>query len=120
MKNKIISVISIGVILNWLSLFFSCRKLPNFYQGDISQPIATGGFPLKIFEYPVSPMGNNWPPTSSWPMFIINLLIWLAVAFLILALFGKKIKSQKVMAVSVISAVILSLLGILYIMIKFD
>jgi hypothetical protein len=120
MKNKIISVISIGVILNWLSLFFSCRKLPNFYQGDISQPIATGGFPLKIFEYPVPPMGNDWPPVNSWPMFILNLIIWLLVAWLISRSLGKKMANRRAMAIFIISAVVLSLFGIFYIMLKFD
>jgi len=120
MKSKIISAISIGVILQWLSLFFSYRRLPNFYQGNINQPVATGGFPLKFFEYPVPPMGSNWPPANSWPMFIINLTIWLLVAFIIFWLLGKKVENKKVMAISVISAVVLSLLGIFYIMLKFD
>ncbi|MFA7088036.1 MAG: hypothetical protein WC146_01705 [Patescibacteria group bacterium] len=120
MKNKIISAVSIGVILQWLSLFFSYRKLPNFFQGNISQPIATGGFPLNIFKYPVPPMGNNWPPVNSWPMFILNLLIWLVIAFSFALLLGKTMKNRKVMAASVIFAIILCLLGTLYIMIKFD
>jgi hypothetical protein len=117
MKNKIISAISIGVILNWLSLFFSCRKLPNI---DINQPIATGGFPFKVFEYPFPPMGHDWPPAGSWPMFFLNLVVWLVVSFFIFLLFGKKKVNKKNTAIFAISAVILSLLGVFYIMLKFD
>lgn len=120
MKNKIISAVGLGVILNWLSLFFSYRRLPNYYQGSINQPIATGGFPLKIFEYPVPPMGNDWPPVDSWTVFIINLVIWLAIAWLISLSLSKRMESRKVMATSVISAIVLSFLGIFYIMLRFD
>ncbi|MFA5360152.1 MAG: hypothetical protein WC349_04315 [Patescibacteria group bacterium] len=117
MKNKIISIISLGVILNWLSLFFSYRRLPNI---DINQPFATGGFPLKIFTYPFPPMGHDWPPAGDWPIFFLNLLIWLAAVFLISFLFGKKMASRKTMAALVISAAVLSLIGIFYIVLKFD
>lgn len=120
MKNKIIPIVSLGISLNWLSLFFSYSRLPNFYQGNISQPIATGGFPLKIFEYPVPPMGSDWPPISAWPMFILNLIIWLFVAFIISWLLNKKVENRKVMIISIILAIVLSILGLLYIMLKFD
>lgn len=120
MKNKIISAVSIGVILQWLSLFFSYKRLPNFYQGDISQPIATGGFPLKIFEYPVPPMGSDWPPADTHQIFLINLVIWIIIGFIISFLFYKKMENRKIMAISVISAIVLSLLGTFYIMLKFD
>jgi hypothetical protein len=116
MKNKIILIISLGVIFNWLSLFFSYRRLQNI---DINQPFATGGFPLNIFEYPFPPMGHDWPPAGAWPIFFLNLFFWIVVGFLISFLFGKKMENRK-MTTLVISAVVLSLLGIFYIMLKFD
>ena len=72
MKKKIISGLGIGIILQWISLFFSYRELPNAFE-DINKPIATGGFPFKAFEYPVPPMGSDWPPVDMWPMFFANL-----------------------------------------------
>ncbi|EKE05561.1 MAG: hypothetical protein ACD_19C00217G0001 [uncultured bacterium] len=119
MKNKIISGLKIGIILQWLSLFFSYQKLPNAFE-DINKPIATGGFPFKVFEYPVSPMGNNWPPSDMWPMFFANLAIWLVVGILIALIFGKKLENNKVFKTITLSAIILSIIGILYIMLKFD
>jgi len=117
MKNKIISIVSLGVSLNWLSLFFSYHRLQNI---NINQVFATGGFPLKVFEYPLPPMGHDWPPLGTWPIFFVNLFIWIAFAFLIVFLTGKKMENRKRMAISVISALVLSLFGIFYIMLTFD
>jgi hypothetical protein len=117
MKNKIISIISLGISLNWLSLFFSYHKLQNT---DINQAIAIGGFPLRIFEYPFPPMGHDLPPLETWPIFFANLFIWVAFAYLIGFSIGKKVENRKMMSFLVISAIILSLLGIFYIMLKFD
>jgi hypothetical protein len=117
MKNKIISIISLGISLHWLSLFFSYHKLQNI---DINQAIATGGFPLKVFEYPFPPMGHDWPPLETWPVFFMNLFIWLVFAWLIGFLIGKKMKKRNMMSFLAISAIVLSLLGIFYIMLKFD
>jgi len=117
MKNKIIPIVSLGISLNWLSLFFSYHQLQSI---NINQVFATGGFPLKVFEYPFPPMGHDWPPVESWPIFFVNLLIWVGLASLIVFLTGKKMKNRKIMSSLIISAIILSLLGIFYIMLKFD
>lgn len=119
MKNKIISGLGIGAILQWLSLFFSYRELPNAYE-DISKPIGTGGFPFKAFEYPVPPMGNDWPPAEMWPMFFVNFAIWLAVGLLVAFVLSKKITNPKVLKTISILAILLSVFGIFYIMLKFD
>ena len=66
MRKKIISIISLGIVLNWLSIFFSYKKPGNL---DINQSIGTGGFPLKIFSYPFPPMGHDWPPLEAWSIF---------------------------------------------------
>lgn len=117
MKNKIISIISLGISLNWLSLFFSYHKLQNT---DINQAIAMGGFPFKVFEYPFPPMGHDWPPLEALPIFFTNLFIWILLTWLIVILTGKKMENRKMMAIFVISAIVLSLLGIFYIMLRFD
>lgn len=119
MRNKIISGLGIGLILQWLSLFFSYRELPNAYE-DISRPIATGGFPFKAFEYPVPPMGSDWPPAEMWPMFFLNLAIWLMVGLFIALAVGKRLENQKVFKTIGILAILLSVFGIFYIMLKFD
>jgi hypothetical protein len=117
MKNKIIVSISFGIIAQWLSLFFSYQKIQD---SNINQSIATGGFPLKIFEYPFPPMGHDWPPVEYWPMFFLNLFIWIVVGFLISFLFSKKTINKKAVVAFVIFSIALSLLGIFYIMLKFD
>jgi len=119
MKNKIISALGIGVILQWLSLFLSYRELPNAYE-NINKPIAVGGFPFKIFEYPVPPMGSNWPPIDTWPTFFLNLTIWLVIALIITLLFGKKLENKKVIKTVSILAILLSVFGMFYITFKFD
>lgn len=119
MKNKIVPAMSIGIILQWLSLFFSYRELPSAYQ-DIKKIIATGGFPLKIFEYPVPPMGSDWPPANTWPTFFLNFTIWLAIGLLISILLAKKLEDKRLIKSLGILAILLSVIGIFYIMFKFD
>lgn len=119
MKNKIISGLGIGIILQWLSLFFSYRELPNAYE-DINKPIATGGFPFEAFEYPVPPMGSDWPPAEMLPMFFLNIAIWLVVGLIIAFMFSKKMDNRKALSTIGILAILLSVFGIFYIMFKFD
>jgi len=119
MKKKIISGLGIGLILHWLSLFLSYRELPNTYE-DITKPIATGGFPFKTFEYPVPPMGSDWPPSEMWPMFFLNLAIWIIIGLLVAFILNKKITNEKIFKVINILAILMTLNGLLYIMLKFD
>ena len=121
MKNKLITAICGGITFQWLSLFLSYKKLPTVInQNLLDQPIATGGFPLKIFSYPAPAMGNNWPPADACPIFLLNLGIWIAITALLLFLFNKKLKNKKLTKKSIISALVLSLIGLFYLMIKFD
>lgn len=119
MKNKIISALGIGIILQWLSLFLSYRELPNAYK-DINKPITTSGFPFKVFEYPVPPMGSNWPSADSWLTFFLNLAIWLIIGIVAVLLLGKKLENKKTIKTISILAVLLSVIGVSYIRLKFD
>ena len=119
MKNKILPAISLGVILQWLSLFLSYRQLPDAFE-DVQKPIAAGGFPLKIFEYPAHPMGGGWPPAEMWPAFFLNLGIWCAVGFVLTLLFSKKLDNKKAQAALIATALILTLMGCLYLVLLFD
>jgi hypothetical protein len=118
MKNKIISLMGIGIILNWLSLFLSYKKYPN--TENIYEPMASGGFPFKTFEYPHPPMGSDWPPAEVWPTFFLNLAIWLMLAALIAVLFRKKIESNKMQKRIILGAIYITLFGLVYIGFKFD
>ncbi|OGM00586.1 hypothetical protein A2480_04560 [Candidatus Uhrbacteria bacterium RIFOXYC2_FULL_47_19] len=65
-------------------------------------------------------MGSDWPPSDIWPMFFANLAIWLVVGILIALIFSKKLENNKVFKTIGISAILLSVIGIFYIMFKFD
>jgi hypothetical protein len=118
MKNKIISGISLGIILHWVSLFLSTQKILN--ADDMYGPCATGGFPLKIYEYPYSPMGNDHPPIDTWPIFFLNLLIWIILGLLISLIFNKKFEDKKIIKILIITAIIMSMIGKIFLLIKFD
>lgn len=123
MRNKIIFIISLGTVFLWLSLFFSYTELPNAYHNmNISEPIATGGFPLKAFEYPVPPMGNDWPPSNAWFPFFINFIIWLCVSTFLTSLFFEKETENRKWLIRIIPflAIIFSIVGVVYITFKFD
>lgn len=119
MKNKIVSIISLSIILQWLSLFFSYQKLSQITR-DLTEPFATGGFPLKIFEYPVPPMGHDWPPAETWPMFFLNLLLWLILSFFILFFIKKDFFTNKKSLLLFGLACFFTLIGIFYLMLLFD
>lgn len=111
----------IGVILQWLALFGSYRLLPHFYDATVDfEPIAVGGFPFKAFEYPYPPMGGNWPPSDSWPAFFLNLLFWIIVGIIIRWRFGKKLENKKVIARIALMSIFLSMIGVVYLRLKFD
>lgn len=118
MKSKAVFTICSGTILLWISLFLSYRELSDV-QG-IYKPVATGGFPLRVFEYPVPPMGGNWPPQDNWILFFLNFAVWLIVGFVLSLLFGKKLENKKIMNALIILAILFSAFGLLYIRIKFD
>lgn len=119
MMNKIVSGLGIGLILQWIALFASYQKLPNAYE-DISKPIATGGFPVQAFEYPVPPLGGDWPPAHMWPSFFLNLAIWLAVGLIFAFMLGGKLKDQRTVKIIMIIAFVTTFLGIKYINLLFD
>ncbi len=117
-KRTVISMVSLGIILQWLSLFLSYR-LTGASLGR-GQVLATGGFPFKIFEYPFSSLGNDWPTLSMWGMFVLNLLVWTAFAFVVVNILGKKFDvSYVVYAVSGVS-IFCTAVGLLYIVFQFD
>ncbi|MEI7741139.1 MAG: hypothetical protein WCJ29_01390 [bacterium] len=119
MKSKAWFAVSFGVILNWLSLFLSYKAFP-FVADNIYASIASGGFPIKAFEYPLSPMGNDWPPAHMWPMFFLNLAVWVAVGFVVSAMIGKRVENKKLLAGATIAAILLSVIGLVYLVLQFD
>ena len=118
LKNRIIFTICFGTTLCWFSLFLSVKKILN--HQDIYKPYATGGFPLKAFEYPYPPMGGNWPPADSWPPFFINFLFWLFFGFVVSLFLRKKLEDKKVINFLLISASFFFLLGVFYVRLIFD
>lgn len=117
--NKIISGISLGIILHWISLFLSTQKISNA-DNDIYEPAATGGFPLKIYEYPHSAMGNDHPPLDTWPLFFLNLFIWIIIGLIFSMFLNKKIEDKKIIKILVALAIIMSILGKIFLLTKFD
>ncbi len=88
--------ITIGAILHWLALFLSYKELPakTFYNGI--DPIAVGGFPFRVFNYPFPPMGGDLPPTNTWPVFMAHYLFWIVIAGVITCFLPKKITNNRI------------------------
>jgi hypothetical protein len=121
MMKRILLSFGTGVILQWLTLFGSYRPLPHFYDNVVDfEPVAVGGFPFKVFEYPYPPMGDNWPPAEAWPAFFLNLLFWIIIGIIITWRFGDKLKNKKIVAGIVLMSIFLSIIGAVYLRLKFD
>ncbi|MEO5927973.1 MAG: hypothetical protein ABIO72_04605 [Patescibacteria group bacterium] len=119
-----ISVVGIGSLLTWISLWISTRNLPGAALSvDVFAPIQKAGFPFIAFLYPPSPMGNDMPPFEMWLPFFLNLAFWTIVGWIIMQLAQKflpNIKYTFIVASATILGVACSLIGLGYVVLKFD
>lgn len=111
--------ICLGMVLMWLSLMLSYQNIPENFD-ILNKPIATGGFPLKAFEYPHAPMGNDVPPTEMWPLFYVNFLFWLVVSVPIIIALRKKILTTSFVRTAIVLTAWVSAGGLGYLVLKFD
>lgn len=119
-RNIAISVLSLGIIMMWLSLFVSYQGLLyNHIDFSNPAPAALGGFPITAFEYPPGALGGDVPPFDTWGLFYLNLIFWIVVGVVVAALFRQKIIKQ--LPFKLFSAsVLISLYGLGYLFVKFD
>ncbi len=119
-RNIAIPVLSLGIMMMWISLFVSYRGLPyNYIDFSNPAPSALGGFPITAFEYPPAALGSNVPPTDSWGLFYLNLFFWLVVGVAITILFRQKITKQLSFKLFCAS-ILISLYGLGYLFAEFD
>jgi hypothetical protein len=114
-------IYSVGSIFQWLSLFFSWRSIE--YQNPRVDAVAQGGFPIKVFDYPMVSMGENMDVKMfhGIPYFYLNYIIWMSLATILYYVLPEKIKkNQKVLSMLLVVAITLSLYGCSYILMKFD
>ncbi len=116
-RNITIIALSLGIIMIWISLFTSYQRLPD--ANSLSKPIATGGFPITVFEYPPGALGNNNPPIDSWGLFYLNLVFWIIVGTGIAILLRKHL-NKRISYIFLTMSIIISIYGLGYILIKFD
>ncbi len=109
-------------ILLWLSLWLSTRAVPQVWPENIQLPIQTAGFPFRAFEYPHPPMGGDVPPAAMWPLFFLNYAFWFFVAYALASLFKNvpEPKMVKIRAGFFFIGTILSIMGLGYLVMKFD
>lgn len=126
MQNKLILALCFGITLFWVSLFLSYQSLPNMYSDapDIANSAAIGGFPFKVFNYPIPSLGGDWPKNNEadWLKFFINFLFWSLLSFIATSFLDQKNKLQrpKILGWFVVVAFIVSLAGLIYIRLLFD
>lgn len=108
-----------AIIAQWLSLVLSEHSIP--YTDFMKEPVAAGGFPLTIFQYPQPPMGHDLPPYSMWPKFYLNFLIWIVIAVVVYFFIPAHLKkNKKILTIMWLLAGLLSFWGFGYVGIKFD
>lgn len=119
--------LSLGWIANWAALFLSYRLNPAFKWPESGMPTldlnnpesiyATGGFPLRAYDYPFPPLGPG-PEQSEWP-FVLNVIFWILIAYIVVyCLRGKFPKYFENIVGG--AAVITTLIGLGYLLIRFD
>lgn len=98
--SKALTVLSGGIILQWLSIWTSYRMVGG---KDYEGPMATAGFPFKVFDFPYSPMGGDNVPIEMWKPFYINYVIWMVIGVIGYFLLPKKITSHKLFSPAIIT-----------------
>lgn len=114
--KRTIFAVSSGAILLWLSLFLSYKNLP--YSEDIYLPVATGGFPVTAFYYPSGAMGGG-VLREDLSIFFVNYIILCGLCFIAAIFLGKRM-TPRMTASTLFPAIFLTLVGVFYLMIKFD
>lgn len=119
--------LSLGWIANWMALFLSYRLNSAFKWPengiptlDLDNPesiYATGGFPIRAYDYPVPPLGPG-PEQSEWP-FVLNALFWILIAYVVVYIMRGKFPKHFENIVAG-GAVLMTVFGALYLIIRFD
>jgi hypothetical protein len=119
-NTRIITVaaLSLGIIMMWISLFISYQRASPAYD-DLVHPMAHGGFPVRVFDYPPSVMGSDVPPIDTWGLFYLNLGFWVAIGAGIAMVLCKHL-NNKVSFKLFIASVAISLYGLGYLSLEFD
>jgi hypothetical protein len=108
-----------AMILQWSSILFSIHNLPD--TNNINTPIATVGFPFKIFDLPHPPLGGDQPPFETWGKFYLSYGIWFAMSVLLFAALPARLKCRPHIRLFVTTlGCMMSLYGLGWILIKFD
>lgn len=116
-----------GTVLHWIALIASYRSVNFLYRKLPEQLIdmgtapfsGVGGFPIRVFEYPHPPLGTGVPLTSM-DSFFLHLLIWVAVATLIAFILPKNWVTKNATIIATSLAVIATIIGVVYLLVKFD
>jgi len=115
-------ILSLAIIALWFSLFISYQtNLTDSEKNNLNAPMAFGGFPVSAFEYPIPPLGNGFPPSEAWPRFFINFIFWFLVSGALAIILPKRIILHSITyKISGSLAIILTAIGLLYLLIQFD
>ncbi|HBR80465.1 MAG: hypothetical protein UX09_C0001G0046 [Candidatus Uhrbacteria bacterium GW2011_GWE2_45_35] len=125
LKLRVVSILCLAWVTNWISLIASFRLNPvysdQFLPLDLNNQnsiYATGGFPFKVYDYPRPPMGPG-PEQSELP-FVLNFVFWLVVIALVFWFFKGRSDNKNLVFVSTVAAFFSTLIGVGYLLLKFD
>ena len=121
-----LTVVAWGWIATVWSTILSCRDNPAFdesrmFQFDPAIPETVrqyGGFPMRMFAYPVPPLGPG--PHQSWMPFIGNFVVWTLVALVAARFMGKRLDRRVAVAVTVAATALSTAFWVLYMLLAFD
>jgi hypothetical protein len=125
-SQRIAAVVCGGIVLTWLSLILSYRANPDFvmdlafnFNPQVPASVyGTGGFPFKVYDYPMPPLGPG-PYQSVLPL-VGNFLVWtLGCAVLAWALRTRGLPAPFVVRMYG-AAIVTTVIGLVYLGLKFD
>lgn len=126
MNVRIVNLL--GLTLTWVAIFKSTDSfavppadIQAYFDHRGPLPVAgIGGWPYPTFQYPPSPLGGDIPPVSSVYPFILNWIFWSLVVAAVMWFIPKRFLTSTVDRVVSGLAILTSLGGLLFLLLKFD
>lgn len=120
-RTVALTTLSLGIVFTWLALWGSYHALPPINEMKHGDILATAGFPFHTFNYPYPPLGGDEPPLDTWQWFYANEVFWLATAAGVVTIVKQKLfaKTSLMTGLFVVTPIV-SVIGLIYLLLRFD
>lgn len=129
--NKTATALALAIIATWLALWFSAENIPFYLEESVEGyfknpptaqvPIAgAAGWPFTTFLFPPPALGNDIPPDGSFFPFALNVMVFFVFLRAVLQIIPQRLFRNRYEQIAVRTAFVTSLVGLLWVILRFD